>query len=92
MPALPGANCEQCYRHIVLAVRDTSSGLWGALGLSRRRELMDKPLRHSSLSALVGDFVAAYALWGHEVLKVRVGLPAPHEAACNKHVCWRCAG
>ncbi|KIZ04359.1 Vasohibin-2 [Monoraphidium neglectum] len=76
----------QCYRHIVLAVRDTSSGLWGALGLSRRRELMDKPLRHSSLSALVGDFVAAYALWGHEVLKVRMFFVGTAPLAAEGHV------
>lgn len=83
-PLLP-----QCYRHIVLAVRDTATGFWGALGISRRRELMDKPLVHASLSSLVADYVAAYSRWGHEIVKVRAGLPAPHDAESKCSVCWR---
>lgn len=50
----------QVYRHIVLAVCDASSGLYGAVGISRCRQLMDKPLKHPSLAALVGDYQQAY--------------------------------
>lgn len=54
----------------MLAVHDTSSGLWGALGLSRRANLMFKPLQFSSLSALIADFKQAYAAWDHHLAKV----------------------
>ncbi|GBF91266.1 hypothetical protein Rsub_03586 [Raphidocelis subcapitata] len=77
------------HRHIVLAVRDGASGRWGALGLSRRRELAYKGLGHASLSGLVGDFASGYSSWGHELDRVRVGLPAPHDAASCAPVCWR---
>jgi len=50
----------QVYRHIVLAVCDASSGLYGAVGISRCRQLMDKPLKHPSLAALVGEYQQAY--------------------------------
>jgi hypothetical protein len=48
----------------VLAVHDTSSGRWGALGISRRSNLMDKPLAAPSLADLVADYVAAYQVRG----------------------------
>ncbi len=60
----------QVYRHIVLAVHHLPSGRYGALGLSRRSELMYKPLRFSSLAELVGDFRAGYEHWWHQLLKV----------------------
>jgi hypothetical protein len=50
----------QVYRHIVLAVHDPSSGLFGALGISRRANLMYKPLTFSSLAALLADYQEAY--------------------------------
>ena len=77
------------YRHIVLAVRHVPSGRFGALGLSRREELMFKDLSYASMSALLDDFLAAYEKWWHEVLKVWVGLPASHEAFDQTPVCWR---
>lgn len=44
-------------RHIVLAVHHPASGQWGALGISRRRDLMDKPLgSHGSLADLMQDY------------------------------------
>ena len=62
---------------------------FGALGLSRREELMFKELSYASMSALLDDFLAAYEKWWHEVLKVWVGLPASHEAFDQTPVCWR---
>lgn len=64
----------QVYRHIVLAVHHLPSGRYGALGLSRRSELMYKPLRFSSLAELVGDFKAGYERWWHQLLKVSSGV------------------
>ena len=75
-----------CCRHLVLAVMHKPSGKWGALGLSRRAQLMDKPAEHSTLSSLVQEFRQAYQRWWHEVLKLRVGLPAPHDATSGEMV------
>jgi hypothetical protein len=50
----------QVYRHIVLALCDTSTGLYGALGISRCSQLMDKQLQYTSLAALVADYMDAY--------------------------------
>ncbi|GIL84617.1 hypothetical protein Vretifemale_13299, partial [Volvox reticuliferus] len=44
----------QTYRHIVLAVFHAPSRTWGALGLSRRPELMDKDLVYDSLAGEYG--------------------------------------
>ena len=38
------------HRHIVLAVYHAPSRKWGALGLSRRPQLMDKELAYDSLA------------------------------------------
>jgi hypothetical protein len=46
------------YRHVVLGLNH--SGLYGALGLSRRSTLMYKPLQYQSLYDLVQDFLSAY--------------------------------
>ena len=62
----------QCgaYRHIVLIVHDAEADLWGALGISRRANLMYKPLQYVSLSSLITDFIQSYAAWRHRVVKV----------------------
>ncbi len=44
---------EQEYRHIVLVIYSHDTQRFGALGLSRRAELMDKPLVYESLADLV---------------------------------------
>ncbi|KAI9172895.1 hypothetical protein H9P43_007026 [Blastocladiella emersonii ATCC 22665] len=56
LPGVEEGGHEQVYRHIVLAVVAPPSPAggteerWGAVGLSRRRELMDKPLGFAYLS------------------------------------------
>eukprot|EP00891_Asterochloris_glomerata_P006202 jgi/Astpho2/6202/Aster-x1355 len=82
-------NGGRVYRHLVLAVMHKPSGKWGALGLSRRAQLMDKPMEHSTFTSLLQDYRQAYHRWWHEVLKLRIGLPAPHDAASGEMVCWR---
>ena len=84
----------QCFcRHIVLAVRHPQTGSWGALGLSRRTELMDKPLTYSSLADLLADYVASYQKWWHTVLRIRIGLPVPHDVMYEGQVrCLMCHG
>lgn len=41
---------------------------------------MDKPLKFASLADMLADYVSAYASWWHTVLRVRIGLPVPHDA------------
>ena len=76
----------QVFRHIVLAV--SSGGLYGAIGMSRRQSLMYKALRQPTLSSLVRSFMDAYDEVGHDVLRVIVGLPLPHETS-TRPVCWK---
>ena len=61
------------FRHIVLAVHDTEHDIWGALGMSRRSNLMYKPMVYPSLSALLTDFRDSYRTWTHYMVKVCVG-------------------
>ena len=56
------------YYHVVLGL--TYKGKFGALGLSRRRTLMYKPLEYSSLHNLVEDYEQAYTNCGHDLVKV----------------------
>ncbi len=78
---------DVCFRrHIVLAVRHPETGRWGALGLSRRAELMDKPLIYSSLADLLAAYVASYKQWWHAVLRIRIGLPVPHDVMYDGQV------
>lgn len=46
------------HRHIVLAVRH--EGNWGAIGISRRENLMDKKIEFKTLADLLRDFKLSY--------------------------------
>ena len=46
----------QTYRHIILATRVKATGLFGALGLSRRSSLMWKPPTFTSFALLIQDY------------------------------------
>lgn len=46
------------HRHIVLALH--VNGKWGAIGISRRNVLMDKPFSFSSLDELIREFKNSY--------------------------------
>lgn len=75
-------------KHIVLAVRHPSVG-WGALGLSRRPELYFKELGSAGcLAQLYASFLAGYEAVGHRLVRVRVGLPVPHDSFSTERVCW----
>lgn len=75
-------------KHIVLAVRMPGVG-WGALGLSRRKALYYKELGScASLSDLYADFLRSYESVCHRLVRVRVGLPVPHDSFSTERVCW----
>lgn len=75
------------YQHIVLLVQH--GGKWGAFGISRCPDLMNKDLIFDSMSSVIENFKMAYESQGHIVLKVRVGLPVEHSIISPNFVCWR---
>ena len=80
----------RCHRHIVLLLRDRATGNYGALGISRRKELAFRDVVHPTVSSALTSFRDAYAKLWHAVVKVRVGLPVGHDdAASDAKVCWR---
>ena len=51
------------HRHIVLAVR--CQGKWGAIGISRRPNLMYKPVQYDSLAQMIRDYEVSYVSLSH---------------------------
>ncbi|KAI9090450.1 Vasohibin-domain-containing protein [Phlyctochytrium arcticum] len=78
---------REVYRHMVLLLRHGDR--WGAIGLSRRPDLMDKPLAFSSLQDLLMDYRNAYSRNNHRLLKAKIGLPVPHDTASNERIVWK---
>lgn len=60
-----------CFHHVVLGVY--CNGRYGSLGMSRRQDLMDKPLTHRTLGELVAEFESSYKRYQHTLKKVRRG-------------------
>lgn len=60
-----------CFHHIVLGVY--CNGRYGSLGMSRRQDLMDKPLTHHTLGELVSEFESSYRRYQHTLKKVGLG-------------------
>ncbi|GFR57982.1 vasohibin-1-like [Elysia marginata] len=65
------------HRHVVLGI--SYGGHYGALGMSRRTDLMYKPLEFKSLADMIYDYEHCYKQYWHEVKKVKVGLPVIHD-------------
>lgn len=57
-----------CFHHVVLGVY--CNGRYGSLGMSRRQDLMDKPLTHRTLGELVAEFECSYRRYQHTLKKV----------------------
>ena len=77
----------QSYRHIVLVVRH--KGCYGALGLSRVRTLMDKPIVFPSLVDLLDEYAACYAAHGHALASVKLGLCFSRDPLSRQVPYWR---
>ena len=79
------------FRHIVLAIR--VDGKWGALGISRRNSLMNKPFKFSSLGDLVLEYKKSYRECCHKLVCVYPGLPFVHAGESTNYgdaqVKWR---
>eukprot|EP00842_Homolaphlyctis_polyrhiza_P006069 jgi/Hompol1/6463/HPOL_003433-RA len=82
------SECEgQIHRHIVLVIK--LGDQWGAIGLSRRPDLMNKSITFPSLSELMLDFKTSYERNLHHLLKIKLGLPAPHSITSNERIIWK---
>ncbi|XP_783118.3 tubulinyl-Tyr carboxypeptidase 1 [Strongylocentrotus purpuratus] len=75
------------HRHVVLGLVHNSR--YGALGMSRRDDLMDKPLEFKSLSELIFSYQDAYKKYWHVVKKLKVGLPIAHDPHSFEQIHWR---
>ncbi|KAJ3156780.1 Tubulinyl-Tyr carboxypeptidase 2 [Geranomyces michiganensis] len=77
----------ETYRHIVLLLR--CGDRWGALGISRRPDLMDKPLAYKSLPDILKEYKTAYERNGHRLRKIKLGLPITHDTTSNERFTWK---
>ena len=74
------------HRHVVLGLNHGSQ--YGAVGMSRRKELMDKPLHFQSLSELILDYKRAYENCHHVLKKVKLSLPVIHDVHSCERINW----
>lgn len=75
------------FRHIVLGVN--FGGRYGALGMSRREDLMYKPPAFRTLSELVLDYEAAYGRCWHVLKKVKLGQCVSHDPHSVEQIDWK---
>nr|CDS21726.1 vasohibin 1 [Echinococcus granulosus] len=78
---------ENRYSHVVLGV--CCRGRFGAVGLSRRSDLMFKPLKYNKLSELINDFLSAYSDHGHKVVKINISTAIPHTPQFLETINWK---
>ncbi|XP_075451766.1 tubulinyl-Tyr carboxypeptidase 2 isoform X1 [Ascaphus truei] len=75
------------FHHVVLGIH--CNGRYGTLGMSRRPDLMDKPLSFRTLSELIFEFEDSYKKYLHTVKKVKIGLYVPHDPHTFQPIEWR---
>ncbi|XP_056152354.1 tubulinyl-Tyr carboxypeptidase 1 [Lampris incognitus] len=75
------------FYHIVLGVH--SGGRFGALGISRREDLMFKPLEFRTLVDLVHEFEGAYRGYWHTLRKVKIGQYVSHDLHSVEQIEWK---
>lgn len=73
--------------HVVLGI--SYAGMYGTIGISRRQELMDKPIAFTSLAAMLENFSLSYMKYGHEMKKVKLGSNIPHDIHSGERVQWK---
>lgn len=75
------------HRHIVLAIY--SEGRWGAIGISRRQNLMYKPFIYSSLWELIEEYQDSYESVLHKLQEVYIGQPLPTQFIEDEKIIWK---
>ncbi|RNA44325.1 vasohibin-2 isoform X1 [Brachionus plicatilis] len=76
------------HRHVVLGVFCHSTGLFGALGISRRSDLGFKKLKYLSLTDLINDYVNCYSDYLHKVKRIKIGMPIPNSNRSFESIPW----
>ena len=72
---------------MVLGIR--SNKLWGSIGISRRKDLMDKPIQYNSLYELIQEFNVSYKNNYHTLLACYIGSSFPTDYRSDEPVKWR---
>ncbi|KAH0620473.1 hypothetical protein JD844_020981 [Phrynosoma platyrhinos] len=75
------------FRHIVLGVN--FGGRYGALGISRREDLMYKAPTFRTLSELIFDYEEAYQRCWHTLKKVKLGQYVSHDPHSVEQIEWK---
>ena len=78
---------KRFFYHVVLGV--TYGNKFGAMGLSRRSTLMDKPVTHPTLHSLIQDFDNSYKHCGQRLIKVRIGNLISHDSYSITPIPWK---
>ncbi|KAG0629661.1 hypothetical protein M758_1G120200 [Ceratodon purpureus] len=77
---------NQVFQHVVLLVQ--YKGKYGAFGISRSPDLMNKDLCFDSMSSIIENFKTAYEETDHTILNLQIGLPVEHDVMSGNFVCW----
>jgi hypothetical protein len=80
---------QNIYRHIVLVVYCIKEKKWGALGISRRSDLMDKKPIYNSLWELCQEYQVSYERNYHRLLRVYLGHPLPTNFLQDQEIVWK---
>ncbi|XP_074652520.1 tubulinyl-Tyr carboxypeptidase 2-like isoform X2 [Tubulanus polymorphus] len=75
------------HRHVVLGLY--YNGCYGTIGMSRREELMYKPLKFKSLSEVILSYKQSYKKFWHELKKLKIGLPISHDPHSCEQMSWK---
>jgi hypothetical protein len=75
------------HRHMVLAICN-EEGMWGAVGISRRPDLMNKPMIFESLYDLIVEYKTSFNNNFHRLSAVYLGTPFGHSLE-REHCCHR---
>ena len=73
--------------HVVLGVY--YNGKFGALGLSRRDDLMYKPLIFTTLYDLIENYKTCYNKYFHVLKKVKISCPVSHDPHSYEQINWK---
>jgi len=77
---------KNTHKHIVLGIFHNSC--YGALGLSRRKTLMDKPIKFTSLPELILDYKKCYEECFHTLVKVKLSPCLSPDLHSNDVITW----
>ncbi|TRY68689.1 hypothetical protein TCAL_10752 [Tigriopus californicus] len=81
------ASSKRYFYHVVLGV--VLGNRFGAIGLSRRANLMNKSVQFPSLMDLVDEFERSYQECGQRLVKIRIGRLISHDQYSISPIPWK---